>query len=102
MKKTVSPKTYQQVMEKYEWRCQHPGCWRRNVEYSHIIARSKDKSLIDHPGNGIPLCPEHHRTGRDSVHQSRWWKYYYYQFLTEDIKKKLSTWELLYCERNKP
>jgi hypothetical protein len=97
---SVSRKTYNQVMEKYGWKCQFPGCNKRNIEYSHIVFRSHDKSLIDNPGNGIPLCPEHHRTGKNAVHRSRWWRYWYIQFLPDEIKEKLSKYEKEYTEKN--
>lgn len=97
MSDKVSPKTYQEVMEKYEGKCQRPGCSSRVTEYSHIIFRSESKKWIDHPGNGVPLCAQHHRLGKDSVHMSRWWRMWYYKFLPAEIRMTLSPWHLNYC-----
>jgi len=89
-------------MKKYGFKCMFPGCPVRGVahidpetgkfhvvgvEYSHIIFRSTSKELIDDPDNGIPLCPDHHRLGPDSVHRSQLSRVYFHKFLPERIKK---------------
>ena len=100
MSEKVSKKTYREVIERYESKCQHPGCFRRNVEMSHIIFRSQDSSLIDNPDNIVALCPEHHRTGKDAVHRSKWWRKYFLRLLPDKLKEKVSKWDIEYCDNN--
>lgn len=100
-KQRVTSKTYWAVMDKYGRRCQHPQCFRvgyvsfngtrevlEGLEYSHILFRSKYPELTDDPGNGVPLCPEHHRTGKESVHNSMKWRRFYHRFLSDEIKAR--------------
>jgi len=101
MKPTVKYETYKAVMEKYEGRCQHPRCgvmgvptfngvktYWEGVEYSHILSRGKFPEYRDEVWNGIPLCPKHHRTGVESVHQSKDWEQYYFRFLPDWVIEK--------------
>lgn len=97
----VSQKTYKIVIERCGGRCQHPDCgvmgvqeyyngkvYWIGVEYHHVIFRSITKLIIDDPKDGTIICPPHHRTGEQAAHISRYWRYYYYQFLPKEFLEK--------------
>ena len=70
----TSPQSFDGVRESY------PA-----VELSHILSRAKYPEYKDKEFNMLPLCPKHHRTGKEAVHTSREWELYYYRFLPDEI-----------------
>ena len=59
------------------------------VEYSHILSRGKWPEYAQEDWNAVPLCAEHHRTGKEAVHTSYEWEQYYYRFLPLVIQMEI-------------
>ena len=50
--------------------CRYPGCYNSNVEYHHIIPRSKIKDeRLARPENAMPLCHTHHQQHHTTIHR---------------------------------
>ena len=68
-KKTVSNKTYEEVIKRDNYTCRLLDCTCEGwLELHHIVYRSENKDLIDEPSNCIMLCKKHHLQVHSNKH----------------------------------